>query len=123
MRTFWRVTFGLVFLGTIAALGFGVWNAGYQQGLLETLDAANQVVVANPGPGYYGLGVIGLMFKLFFAFLLFGLFAKILFGRRYWRAHMEGGGHEGYRTHMEERMNRWHDKAHGVDPSSDADES
>ena len=123
MRVFGRILAVVLLLGAIGAIGFGVWNAGYQQGLVETVETTTDVVVTAPYyPGYYyGFGVFGLIFKIFFAFLLFGLLFKFLFGWRYWRGH-RGEGHEQYRSRMEERMTRWHDEAHGRRPPPDPTE-
>lgn len=118
MRVFGRVLLAVLLIGAIGALGFGVWNSGYQQGLTETVQTTADVVVA--APYYPGLWGFGLIFKLFFAFLLFGLIFKLIIGRRYWRSHR--GGDVGYgppRAHMEERMRRWHDEAHGTSPPED----
>ncbi len=123
MRTFGRVFVSLLLIGAIGALGYGVWNAGYQQGLVETVGATADVVVTAPYyPGYYGFGVFGLMFKIFFAFILFGLLFKVLFGRRHWRHYgMDGPDH--YRSKMESRMTRWHEEAHRGDPGTEPDTS
>ena len=126
MRVFGRVLAVVLLLGAIGAIGFGVWNAGYQQGLVETVEVvesgtADVVVTAPYYPGYwYGFGVFGLIFKIFFAFLLFGLLFKFLFGWRYWRGYHRGEGREQYRSMMEDRMKRWHDEAHGRTPPPDA---
>lgn len=122
MRTFGRALMSLLLIGAIVALGYGVWNSGYQQGLVESVDAATEVIVA-PYPGYYGFGVFGLIFKIFFAFLLFGLLFKVMFGWRRWRHYRTEGGPEHYRAKMEGRFNRWHDEAHGRTPRGDPDSS
>jgi len=124
MRVFGRVLAVVLLLGVIGALGFGLWNSGYQQGLVETVDATTEVVVTTPYyPGYYGFGVFGLIFKIFFAFLFFGLIFKFLFGWRHWRGYQNGPGagprHDHYRSTMEDRMKRWHDEAHGTPPAAD----
>ena len=124
MRVFGRVLAVLLLLGAIGAIGYGVWDAGYQRGLVETVGTTADVVVTTPYyPGYYGFGVFGLMFKVFFAFLLFGLLFKLLFGRRHWRGYYKGAGPDSYRSHMEERLSRWHDEAHGRRPPPDASDN
>ena len=128
MRVFGRVVLVLLLIGTLGAIGFGVWNSGYQQGLVETVETTTDVVVTAPYyPGLYGFGVFGLMFKIFFAFLFFGLIFKFLFGWRYWRGHHygpdDGPGRGHYRSTMEDRMTRWHDEAHGSLPRSDPNDS
>ncbi len=121
MRGFGRVLLVVLLLGAIGAIGFGVWDAGYQRGLVETVETTADVVVAAPFyPGYYGFGVFGLIFKVFFAFLLFSFLFKIMFGRRYWRRDA-GNGHGNYRSSMEDRMAKWHDEAHGRAPDPDID--
>lgn len=121
MRVFGGVLAVLLLIGALGALGFGIWNSGYQQGLVETVDATAEVVVATPYyPAYNGFGAFGLIFKVFFMFLLFGLVFKIFLGRRYWRGHYRGEDHDHYRSRMEDRMERWHDDAHGRTPPPDA---
>ena len=124
MRTFGRVLLVVLVIGAIGALGFGVWNAGYQQGLVETVGSTTDVVVTAPFyPAFWGFGFFGLVFKLFVAILLFGLIAKLFFGRRYWRSHHMSGGPEHYRSRMEERLSDWHDQAHGRAPPPEPDSS
>lgn len=121
MRVFGRVLAVVLLLGAIGAIGFGVWNAGYQQGLVETVESTADVVVTAPYyPGYYGFGVFGLIFKIFFAFLLFGLVFKFMFGWRHWKRY-GGEGYEHHRARMEDRMSRWHDQAHGQTSEPDVD--
>jgi hypothetical protein len=123
MRVFGRALLVVLLAGAIGGVGFGVWNAGYQQGLVETVETTTDIVVTAPYyPGYYGFGVFGLIFKVFFVFLAFGLLFKFMFGRRYWR-HYSGQGHDHYRSKMEDRMTKWHDEAHGRTPRSDPDTS
>ncbi|MEA1903216.1 MAG: hypothetical protein U9N56_06795 [Actinomycetota bacterium] len=123
MRTFGRILIVVLLLGAIGGIGYGVWNSGYQQGLMETVETTADVVVTAPYyPGYYGFGVFGLMFKIFFAFILFGLLFKIFFGRRYW-CHHTGEAHDHYRSRMESRMSRWHDEAHGREAGAEPDTS
>ena len=128
MRVFGRVLLVLLLIGTLGALGYGVWNSGYQQGIVKSVESTADVVVTIPYyPGLYGFGVFDLIFKVFFAFLLFGLIFKFFFGWRYWRGHHNGSpvgpGHADYRSRMEDRMKRWHDEAHGAPPRPDSSES
>ncbi|MEX1124289.1 MAG: hypothetical protein WD895_03040 [Acidimicrobiia bacterium] len=113
----------ILVLGALGAAGFGVYQIGYQQGLVET---GAQVVVNTPGPGFYpgvwGFGFFGIFFKLLFLFLIFGLIARVFFGRRHW-GHGPGPywakeWHEGHTSPMEQRLADWHEKAHG-NPSPD----
>ena len=118
----------ILILGAVGAVGYGLWNSGYQQGAIEATESTAEVVVATPVyPGYGGFGVFGLFFGIFFLFLLFGLISKLMFGRRYWRGGpgpWEKGwhgpdGHDEYRSRMEQRMTDWHEGAHGRPTTSD----
>ena len=107
----------ILILGALGAAAFGVYQIGYQHGLVET---GAQVVVNTPGPGYYpgfwGFGFFGIFFKFLFIFLIFGLIAKIFFGRRHWgqATYWAKDWHtEGYGSPMEQRLTDWHEKAHG----------
>jgi hypothetical protein len=111
----------------MAAAGFGVYQIGYQQGLVET---GSEIVVNTPARGFYpgywgngGFGVFGLFFKVLFLFLIFGLIARLFFWRRHW-----GGGpywgrdwHEGHESPMEHRLADWHRRAHDQGPSDHPD--
>lgn len=108
------------FILLLALLGFGgwaVWNAGYQQGVIEAAETTTDVVVRGPYyPGFFGFGFFG----IFLAFLLFALIAKAFFGRRYWRyGPGKWSGHDEYRGRMEEKMTEWHDEEHGKTPRPD----
>lgn len=100
-------------IGALGAIGFGVFQAGYQFGLENQVGA--EVVRVQPGPGawhgWYGPGYyggFGLIFKFFFLFLLFALIGKLFFrgpwGGRQW-------GHERHH-YWEDRMSEWHRQAH-----------
>lgn len=127
-------------LGLAASAGYGLYQAGYTQGL--TAEGAEIVVGRGYYPGLYGFGVIAIMFKALFAFLLFGLLAKLFFFRRwahrgYWAAEgpgQGGPGHAGpggwsgprkeeFRSRMESHLEDWHRKAHGEVGEDKPDES
>src|SRR3990172_5651805 len=113
----------ILVLGALGAAAFGVYQIGYNQGLVET---GTEVVVPSPGPGYYpghwgfgGFWGFGLFFRFLFLFLIIGLIARLFFGRRHW-----GPGpswskdwHEGHAPPMEQRLAEWHEKAHSEQPS------
>ena len=114
----------ILVVGALAAAGFGLFQIGYQQGLVET---GADVVINRVGPGlhhgYWGFGgpgafgVFGVFFKILFVFLIFGLIARLFFGRRpwgppggpYWARDWEGN----HRSAMEQHLTDWHEKAHG----------
>ncbi|MGB7860568.1 MAG: hypothetical protein WBM90_08735 [Acidimicrobiia bacterium] len=117
MRLFGRVVLVLLLVGTLGALGYGVWNAGYQQGLVETVETTADVVVTAPYyPAIYGFGVFGLIFKAFFAFVIFGLIFKFFFGWRHWHRRGDDEGNGFYRSRMEDRLGHWHEQAHRSPP-------
>lgn len=116
----------ILVLGALGAAAFGVYQIGYQNGLVET---GARVVVNTPGPGFYpgfwGFGFFGILFKFLFLFLILGLIARIFFGRRHWGpATYWGGGwqHQGYGSPMEHRLTDWHAKAHGESSSKPSPE-
>ena len=115
----------LLVVGALGAIGFGLWQLGYQQGLVET---GAEVVTRTAsgvhgwwGPGWgYGFGFFGLFFKVLLFFLLFGLIARFFFGPRRWGGPGPYWGrdwHEGQGAPMEQHMTEWHDRAHGNQPN------
>ena len=115
MRVFMRIAFLVLLISLVGAVGYGVWNAGYDQGLIDAADATTEIVVTQPRSGFFPFGAI---FGFFLLFLLFGMMAKFAFGCRRWRDHHRGGPGR-YRDHMQDRMSRWHDEAHGRTVDSD----
>jgi hypothetical protein len=116
----------ILILGALGAIGFGLYQIGYQQGLVET----GEVVVnrigngihrgwLGPGWGYggfAGFGIFGLFFRILFLFLIIGLIARLFFGRRwgwgpgpYWGRDWQ----EDHTSPMDQRLAEWHDRAHG----------
>lgn len=73
--------FAVVVIGVLAAIGGGIYQAGIAQGIVDAgrFPAGSTVPVA--GYGWHGPGIFGLLFGLFFLFLLFGL-ARAAFGGR-----------------------------------------
>ena len=113
----------LLIVGALGAIGFGLWQLGYQRGLVET---GTEVVTRTVngvqgwwGPGWgVGFGFFGLFFKVLLFFLLFGLIARLFFGPRRWGGPGPYWGrdwHEGEGL-PEQRMTEWHDRAQGSQP-------
>lgn len=115
----------ILVLGALGAIGFGLYQIGFQQGLVEN---GADVVVSGAGPdvhrgwwgpgwGFGGFGFFGLFFKILFFFLIVGLVARLFFGPRRWGwgPGPYGGRewHEGHDSPMEQRLSEWHEKAHG----------
>ena len=136
---------GLVLVGVLVGLGVGVYQAGVAQGIVDAgrFPAGATVPVAGYGYGHGwggpGFGLFGLLFGLFFLFLLFGL-ARAAFSRgRGWGPGGPGGhgwggpgwgrgygpgfeGPEGWREERERRMAELHRRLHedeaGHDPGT-----
>jgi hypothetical protein len=111
----------LLIVGALGAIGFGLWQMGYQRGLVETgAEVVTRTVNGihgwwGPGWGLGGFGFFGLFFKVLLLFLLFGLIARLFFGPRRWGGPGPYWGrdwHEGHGS-PEQRMTEWHDRAHG----------
>ncbi|HJQ75766.1 MAG TPA: hypothetical protein VJ948_00725 [Acidimicrobiia bacterium] len=111
-------------IGALSAIGFGLYQIGLQQGLVE--NGADIVVHGGRegfrggwwGPGWgVGFGVFGLLLKVLFFVLIFGIIARLFFGPRRWGPgpYWAGRWEEGHHPAMEERLSHWHDKAHGDD--------
>ena len=114
----------LLIVGALGAIGFGLWQMGYQRGLVETgAEVVTRTVNGIHGwwgPGWgIGFGFFGLFFKVLLFFLLFGLIARFFFGPRRWGGPGPYWGrdwHEGEGS-PEQRMTEWHDRAHGSQPN------
>lgn len=120
--------FGLVVVGLLVAVGAGVYQAGIAQGIVEAgrYPAAANVPVA--GYGWHGPGIFGILFGIFFLFLIFGLL-RAAFARRDdgpgWGYHGYGwgpgwgkgpgsgeGGPDAWREERERRMADLHRRLH-----------
>lgn len=109
MRVFGRVVVLVLLVALVWAVGYGIWDAGYDRGVLDGAEAT-EIIVADRDRGFFPFGAV---LGFFFLFLLFGMLFRFAFGGRRWGGHYKGDGPGGYRNHMEERMKRWHDEAHG----------
>ena len=123
-----RRGFGLIGLVVtvivLAIVGVIAYNVGWSEGLATHVPAGT--AAAPPyyygyGPHFFGggFGIFGLIWFLFILFGLFWLFRIAFFGRRHW------GGGWGYKSGhgygmppgIDERMQEWHKRAHGDQPS------
>ena len=124
-----RRGFGLIGLVVtaivLAVVGVIAYNVGWSDGLATQVPAGTAAV---PPPYYYGygphaFGFFGFFWILFVVFGLFWLFRIVFFGRRHW-----GGGGWGYKggrgygvpPAIDEKMQEWHKRAHGEQPSGSA---
>jgi hypothetical protein len=96
MRGIAGFLFGLLVVGILVGLGVGVYQAGIAQGIVDAgrYPAGAGVPVAGYGYGWHGgPGIFGILFGIFFLFLVFGLLRAAFFrGRGYG----PGWGHRGY---------------------------
>ena len=117
MRVFARIAVVVLLVAIVGGIGFGIYDAGYDQGVVDTADSTTEIVVTERyRDGFFPFGAV---FGFFFLFLLFGMMFKFAFGWRRWAGHDKCGGRDGYRSHMNDRMSRWHDEAHGRKPRDD----
>lgn len=126
-----RRGFGLIGLVMTAILlvivGVIAYNVGWSDGVATHLPSGAQAAA----PGYYygygphfwgaGFGIFGFFFALFILFIVFGLLRLAFFGRMFrgggWGYGHGGYGHRGVPPAIDERMQEWHKRAHGEQPS------
>jgi hypothetical protein len=94
-------------------VGAIAYQIGLSQGLATTLPAGAAPVAYYPYPHWgFGFGFLGLLFPLFFLFLIFGL------ARAAWWGGRGGYGGRGWQSGRE-RMEQLHRELHGEKPSGD----
>jgi hypothetical protein len=123
-----RRGFGLIGLVVTAILltivGVIAYNVGWSDGLATHVPAGTAVAPPDYYYGYgphWGFGIFGFFWFLFVLFIVFALLRFAFFGRRHW-----GGGGWGYKggsgygmpSGIDERMQEWHKRAHGEQPSA-----
>ena len=131
MRAIAGLFFTILFVGVLIAIGNGIYSAGVAQGIVDAgrVPAGAAVGVAGYGYGwgFHGFGFLGLLFPLFFLFVLFGIIRAIFgFGGRGrgWSHHHDGygyggwgkggpmGGPDSWREERERRMAELHKRMH-----------
>lgn len=86
--------FGLVVVGILVGLGVGVYQAGIAQGIVDAGRYPAGAGVPVAGYGWHGgPGIFGILFGIFFLFLVFGLIRAAFFRSR---GVGPGWGHRGY---------------------------
>ena len=95
-RFFGGILATILLLGALGAVGYSIFQSGYQRGLLQSADSVTPVVYY---PGGWGFGVFGLFFGVLFLFMVFGFISRMIFGRRGWG---NGRGHIGHSHWSEE---------------------
>lgn len=128
MRAIAGLFFTLLFVGVLIAIGGGIYQAGVAQGIVDAGRVpvgAAAGYVGGFGWGIHPFGFLGLLFPLFFLFLLFGIIRAIFgFGRgRGWSHRHDGYGYGGWgkgspmgpdswREERERRMAELHQRLH-----------
>ncbi len=110
----------------LAAVGTIAYQAGWAAGAATQVPAGAAAAAAPYyyyGPHFDGFGFFGFFWFLFILFLLFVLFRIARFGRGWGHGgwgyrggnggHGYGGGKGGIPPAIDERMQEWHQRAHG----------
>jgi hypothetical protein len=92
-RGFLGLVATLIVVGLLVSAGAGIYQAGVTQGVIDAgrFPAGATVPIAGYGYGWHGPDLFGLLFGLFFLFILFGIIRAAFFGGR-----GRGWGHHGY---------------------------
>jgi hypothetical protein len=112
----------LVTLIVLTIVGVIAYNVGWSEGLATHVPegtAAAPPYYYGYGPHFFGGGIFGVIWFLFIVFFLFWLFRIAFFGRRHWGGGWgyKGGPGHGMPPGIDERMQEWHKRAHGEQPS------
>ena len=113
----------LVTLIVLTIVGVIAYNVGWSEGLATHVPegtAAAPPYYYGYGPHFFGGGIFGVIWFLFIVFFLFWLLRIAFFGRRHWGGGWGYKGGQGYGmpSGIDERMQEWHKRAHGEQPSS-----
>lgn len=138
MRGFFGFLATLIVVGLLVGVGAGIYQAGIAQGVVDAgrFPAGATVPVNGYGYGWHGPDVFGILFGLFFLFILFGIIRAAFFGGRGGWGHRGGyrGGYgwgpgwdkgdgpsEGptsWRADRDSRIADWHRKLHEEETGS-----
>jgi hypothetical protein len=119
-RVWVSVLLTVLVIGVVAAIGYGVYQIGFNQGVAATAGETTTVVREVGHHGYgWGFFPFGFIFPLFFFFLIFGLIGRAFWWgpwRGGWRGPYRGGPYGGGEgdvpPHIEKRLQTWHEEAH-----------
>lgn len=122
----------LVTIVIVAVVGVIAYQAGWSDGFAQHLPEAGATAAPAGyypyyygGPHFFGFGwIFGLLFFLFFIWLLFRIAGFAMWGRRWgygggWKRY--GGG--GIPPMFDERMREWHQRVHSGQSGSEAPSS
>lgn len=129
-RGFFGFLAGLLVLGLLVGVGAGIYQLGIAQGIVDAgrFPAGATVPVAGYGYGWHGgPGIFGILFGLFFLFLLFGLIRAAFSRGRGWGPGWGGGWGpgwsggpgrgDGWHEERDRRVAEWHRHLHETEPS------
>jgi hypothetical protein len=121
--------FGLLVLAILVGIGAGIYQAGISQGIVDAGRFPAGATVPVAGYGWHGPGIFGLLFGIFFLFLIFGLIRAAFSRGRGW-GHGYGPGYgwgpgwnkgdgpsgpDAWREERERRMSELHRRLHEAD--------
>ena len=122
----------LVTIVIVAVVGVIAYQAGWSDGFAQHLPEAGATAAPAGyypyyygGPHFFGFGwIFGLLFFLFFIWLLFRIAGFAMWGRRWgygggWKRY--GGG--GMPSMFDERMREWHERVHSGQSGSETPSS
>jgi len=129
MRGFFGFLFSLILIAVVVSLGVGVYQAGIAQGIVDAGRYPAAAAVPVAGYGWQGPGFFGILFGIFFLFLIFGLIRAAFSRGRYdgpgWGHHGDGwgpgwskgpgpgsGGPESWREERDRRIADLHRRLH-----------
>ena len=139
MRGFFGFLATLIVVGLLVSVGVGIYQAGIAQGVVDAgrFPAGATVPVGGYGYGWHGPDFLGILFGLFFLFILFGIIRAAFFGGR---GGPGGWGHRGgyrhgwgpgwdkgdgpdagpgsWRADRDNRIAEWHRKLHDEETAS-----
>ena len=133
-RGFLGLVATLIVVGLLVSVGAGIYQAGVAQGVVDAgrFPAGATVPMAGYGYGWHGPDLFGLLFGLFFLFILFGIIRAAFFGGgggRGWGHHGygygrgpwgkqfgPGDGPDSWRSERESRIADWHRRLHEDEP-------
>ena len=126
-RGFLGLVATVIVVGLLVSVGAGIYQAGLTQGVIDAgrFPAGGTVPIPGYGYGWHGPDLFGLLFGLFFLFILFGIIRAAFFGGRGrgWGHHGYGAGPWGkgygsgegpgaWRADRDSRIAEWHRRLH-----------
>lgn len=112
----------LILIGIVGAVGYQI---GIDQNVAGQLPAAGAPVAYYGYPYHFGFGFLGLLFPLFFLFIIFGLLRAAMWGGRGWGGHRYGKWQGGpwMNDEARNRIEQLHKELHGDKPASGGPQS